>query len=260
MEAPTPTPAPASIPVLVAVSHGTADPTGQSRIEALVGAVRDRTPAPVKLAHVDVQTPRVGEVLAGLDGKRGAVVVPLLLSAGYHVKVDLRREAAGRPVAPALGPDERLVDVLVHRALAAGFVRGRHRVVLGAAGSTDAGAVAACRQVAARLSHRLGTEVTDAYLSAAHPTVPAAVGHLHRADPTRPVLVVSYLLAPGYFQSLLAAEAARAGAEVTTAPLLGASGPVPGGLAELVLERFAATVEGCSILGTTAPPPTASPC
>jgi sirohydrochlorin ferrochelatase len=247
-------------PVLIAVSHGTADPAGQERIAALARAVRGRTAAEVRLTHVDVQGPPVGEVVAGLPRGRAAVVVPVLLSAGYHVKVDLREAARGLPVAPALGPDERLVDVLARRALAAGFVRGHHRVVLAAAGSTDAGAVADCRAVADRLAARLGTEVTDAYLSAARPAVTAAVRTAGRRRPGRPVLVLSYLLAPGYFQSRLVAEAAAAGAETTTAPLLGESGPVPEELADLVVSRYRATVEGCSIPGRTARTPTASRC
>ncbi|MEV4900439.1 CbiX/SirB N-terminal domain-containing protein [Citricoccus sp. NPDC055426] len=250
-----------ALPTLLAVSHGTADPAGQARISALAEAVAGRTAAEVRLAHVDVQSPRVGEALASLPEHRPAVVVPVLLSAGHHVRVDLARAAAGRsPVAGALGPDERLVDVLVRRTLEAGFVRGRHRVVLAAAGSTDAAAVADCRAVAGRLAHRLGTPVSDAYLSAAHPTVAAAVGPGGDGSPEWPVMVVSYLLAPGYFHSRLAAEAARAGAEAITAPLLGTSGPVPGELADLVVARFAATVEGCSIPGTTARDRTASPC
>ncbi|MEO9247555.1 CbiX/SirB N-terminal domain-containing protein [Citricoccus nitrophenolicus] len=250
-----------ALPILVAVSHGTADPAGQGRIAALAEAVASRTAAEVRLAHVDVQSPRVGEVLASLPENRPAVVVPVLLSAGYHVRVDLAEAAAGRsPVASALGPDERLVDLLVRRTLEAGFVRGHHRVVLAAAGSTDAGAVADCRTVASRLAHRLGTPVSDAYLSAAHPTVTAAVGSVGGESPGRPVIVVSYLLAPGYFQARLVAEADLAGAETTSAPLLGAQGPVPAELAELVVARFAATVEGCSIPGTTARGRTASPC
>ncbi|HRO29960.1 MULTISPECIES: sirohydrochlorin chelatase [Micrococcaceae] len=247
-------------PALIAVSHGTADPAGQERITALARAVRTRTPAEVLLTHVDVQSPPVGEVVAALPPGRAAVVVPVLLSAGYHVKVDLREAAGGLPVAGALGPDERLVEVLARRALGSGFVRGHHRVVLAAAGSTDAGAVADCRAVAARVAARLGTEVTDAYLSAARPGVATAVGTACRQDPARPVLVLSYLLAPGYFQSRLVAEAAAAGAAATTAPLLGESGPVPVELADLVVSRYRATVEGCSIPGRTARGPTASRC
>ncbi|MFC4428600.1 sirohydrochlorin chelatase [Citricoccus alkalitolerans] len=248
--------------ILVAVSHGTADPVGQARIAALARAVgRQATSAvEVLLTHVDVQTPHVGQVLAGLPADRSAVVVPVLLSGGYHVKVDLRETVQGTPVARALGPDELIVDLLARRAVDAGFVRGHHQVVLGAAGSTDAGAVADCRAVAYRLAERLGTPVAEAYLSAAHPRVAAAVGTLCARDPRRPVLVLSYLLAPGYFQSLLVSEASTAGAETTTIPLLGQAGPVPQELVDLVLRRFRDTVDTCLTPGTTARRPIASPC
>ena len=76
---------------LVAVSHGTADPAGQARVQALVDAVAARITVPVSLAHVDVQQPEIGAVLASLAEPADAVVVPLLLTAGYHVHVDLRR-------------------------------------------------------------------------------------------------------------------------------------------------------------------------
>jgi sirohydrochlorin ferrochelatase len=197
--------------------------------------------------------------------------VPLLLSAGYHVKVDLAEAAAeaGRPgrdvtVSDALGPDERLVDVLVRRALDAGFVRGHYRVVLGAAGSTDTGAVADCRVVAGRLAERLGTPVREAYLSAARPTVAEAIADYRRDDPELPVMVISYLLAPGYFQNLLVSETSAAGGELATDPVLGCAGMVPGEVVEIVRERFRAaalaTVERCRTPGTTARRPTASPC
>jgi sirohydrochlorin ferrochelatase len=250
---------------LLAVSHGTADPHGQARIRALAQAVRDRLDTQVLLAHVDVQSPRVGEVVASLPGDRPAVVVPLLLSAGYHVKVDLAEAAGDHPVAGALGPDGRLVDVLVRRALEAGFARGRHRVVLGAAGSTDAGAVADCREVALRLAERLGTPVAGAFLSAARPTVAEAVAAARRDDlpddQPSPVLVVSYLLAPGYFQRLLEAEAAGAGAAATTAPVLGGAGgggEPPAEVVGIVVDRFLAAAGQTGVGRPTAGCPTAA--
>ena len=69
-------------------------------------------------AYVDVQAPSPEAALAVLpDGS--AVLVPLLLSTGYHVQVDLSRaaESARVPtvVAAALGPDDRLVRLLADR-------------------------------------------------------------------------------------------------------------------------------------------------
>ncbi|MCQ7029814.1 CbiX/SirB N-terminal domain-containing protein, partial [Escherichia coli] len=73
---------------------------------------------------VDVQPPTVVDVVAGLAASgQAAVVVPLLLSGGYHVHVDIAGAVAGsaRTVAARpLGPDPRLVAVLHDRLLRAG--------------------------------------------------------------------------------------------------------------------------------------------
>jgi hypothetical protein len=117
-------------PALLAISHGTASVTGAGAVATLVDAVAHRLGdgVPVHAGFVDVQQPDVPTCLAGLrDGAAGAtVVVPLLLSAGYHVHVDLREDvekavAAGQRVTlgGALGPDDRLVALLVRRLAAA---------------------------------------------------------------------------------------------------------------------------------------------
>ncbi|HEX2246347.1 MAG TPA: CbiX/SirB N-terminal domain-containing protein, partial [Arthrobacter sp.] len=132
---------------LVAASHGTSSPAGQAAIGNLVGAVARRRPdLYVAEAFVDVQQPDVPTVLGGLPREAGlgehrapggqTRIVPLLLSAGYHVHVDLAEAAAGHDAASvtrALGPDPRLVKVLARRLQEAGARRGDH-VILGAAG------------------------------------------------------------------------------------------------------------------------------
>ena len=99
-------------------------------------------------AFVDVQPPTVVDVVAELGGSgRAAVVVPLLLSGGYHVHVDIAGAVAGSADAVAarpLGPDPRLVEVLRDRLGAAGADRRdpATAVVLAAAGSSDPRSVA----------------------------------------------------------------------------------------------------------------------
>ena len=54
-------------------------------------------------------------MVAGLPAGETAVVVPLLLSVGYHVKVDIARAVKSRPGHPrrrAAGPDPRLAALL----------------------------------------------------------------------------------------------------------------------------------------------------
>ncbi|RSM58247.1 cobalamin biosynthesis protein CbiX [Actinoplanes sp. ATCC 53533] len=202
-------------PVLLAVAHGTRSAAGQAQIRDLVDRVACRRPdLDVRLAYVDVQQPRVGEAIRGLN----AVVVPLLLSAGYHVRVDIAEAvAANNAVATApLGPDPALVRSLESR------IGGADAVVLAAAGSSDPSWRADIATVAARL----GAHV--AYASGTELRVPDVVARL-RAQGARRITIAAYLLAEGLFYSSLH----RAGADVVTPPLC--ADPA---VEELVLARY----------------------
>ena len=226
-------------PALLAISHGTSSPSGQTAVAALVAAVASARPdLAVHGGFVDVQQPDVPAVLGALPPARDAVIVPLLLSAGYHVHVDLAEDAASAPgtvVGAALGPDDRLVTVLARRLAEAGLTAS-DVVVLAAAGSTDARAVADCVETARRLGVALARTVTVGFISAARPRLADEIVTARAAHPGRRVVVASYLLAPGYFADL----AAEAGGDVTSAPLLLEGGAAPAELVELVLERHAA--------------------
>ncbi|WP_344245985.1 sirohydrochlorin chelatase [Isoptericola hypogeus] len=245
-------PAP-SPPALLAVSHGTSSSVGANAVATLVdgvaarlagGATGDGAPGdavPVHAGFVDVQQPDVPTSLAALAG-RTTVVVPLLLSAGYHVHVDLREDVdaavgGGHDVTlgGALGPDDRLVDVLERRLADAGL-RGDDVVVLAAAGSSDARATADCETTAARLAERLGRPVRVGYIANATPRVHEVVDEVREERPGRRVVVASYLLAPGFFADL----AAKAGGDVTTAPLLVAGEDAPAELLDTVVDRYLA--------------------
>ena len=235
MTAPLPS---AAEPVLLACSHGTSSPAGRQAIAALVAAVARRAPRlRVEAAFVDVQRPDVPTSLAALDGP--AQVVPLLLSAGYHVHVDLTEAVAGQAgtaLTGALGPDPRLVQVLLRRLHEAGL-QDEDAVVLAAAGSSDPRAVADCHRVGQSLTNALGRPVTTAFLSAATPHLPDAVAQVRRrlTSGRGRVVVSTYLLAPGYF----ADQAGHCGAEVVTAPLLTDAEPPAKELIEIVLDRYA---------------------
>lgn len=236
-------------PALVGISHGTSSEAGRAAVrglhEAVAAAVSTRHPdAPpsVRLGHVDVEQPDVPATFASLEPGEPAVVVPLLLSAGYHVHVDLAEavEAATSDrsvtLARALGPDDRLAQVLLRRLVEAGLRDGDH-VVLAVAGSSDRRAVGDCHDMAGRLAVASGRDVSIGFLSAAEPRLPDAVAAAreHAAGGTR-VVVANYLLAPGYFDDLSRA----AGADVTARPLLVDDELAPRELVELVLERYAA--------------------
>jgi len=138
----------------------------------------------------------------------GAVVVPLLLSRGYHVAVDIGRAAAaaGAAVARPLGPDHALAAALDERLAEAGTPRTAP-VVLAAAGSSDPDAVADVGVQAQLLAERRGTAVVPAYATAQSPTVHEAVTRLV-AEHAGPVAVAPYLLAPGHFANVIAGTAA----------------------------------------------------
>ncbi|QNE36744.1 sirohydrochlorin chelatase [Leifsonia shinshuensis] len=239
--------------VVLAASHGTSSPEGRAAVRRLVEAVAAALPVEVVGCHVDVEQPDVPSAL-GAAARSGeadrAVIVPLLLSAGYHVYVDLAQAAEASPlptvVTAALGPDPRLVDALADRLREAGH-RPTDLVVLAAAGSSDARAVADCSRTADLLGARLDSAVSIGFISSADPALPSAVKEARRLAAGARVVVASYLLAPGFFASL----ARKSGADLVTAPLLTADS-TPAGIVELVVERASldrSLVDAASIHG-----------
>jgi len=239
-------------PPLVAVAHGSRDPAAQRTVEELLDVVRARRPGiDVRVAYVQNAEPALPQALAGLgsvpahpSAERGAVVVPLLLSRGYHVAVDIARAVAaqGGTVTPPLGPDPLLTEALAGRLAEAG-VPPRAPVVLAAAGSSDLSAAADVKAQAAALAERRGVPVVAAYATAAAPAVADAVRLLRAAGAAGPpsvgVAVATYLLAPGRFADSVRACAVEAGATWVSEPL----GAHPA-LADLVLRRHRAAVAG----------------
>ncbi|TFD55253.1 cobalamin biosynthesis protein CbiX [Cryobacterium frigoriphilum] len=240
---------------LVGIAHGTNAPAGQAAVATLMRAVAAAAPClTATLGFVDVQQPDTPATLGALPATAPAIVVPLLLSAGYHVHVDLTdavRAATDRSVVlgAALGPDDRLVELLGERLTEAGL-RAHDTLVLAAAGSSDARAVADCRAVAERLAQALGRPVSIGFLSAAEPRLAAAITTARAANPGRRVVLSSYLLAPGYFQGL----AETAGADLVTAPLLRADAAAPRQLIDVVLDRYREAQHPSSSLANTPRP------
>lgn len=203
-------------PTLLAVAHGTRSATGQKQIRDLVAAVaRHRPGLDIRLAYADVQEPRVGAVVPTVAD---AVVVPLLLSTGFHVRVDIADAVAGTgfPVTAPLGPDDVLLDSLTRH------LPDADAVVLAAAGSADPDWRASIDSLAARLGAHVG------YVSGSEPKVADVVAGLRRQGARR-IAVAAYLLAEGLFYRTLH----RAGADAVTPPL--ALDPA---VAALVVRRY----------------------
>ena len=221
---------------VVACAHGTDDPAGRLLIDGLRAASaaeagRRGLEVRVHEAYVDVQQPALDGVVAGLPAGEPAVVVPLLLSTGFHTQVDIRAAVDSRPgtkAAAAIGPDRRLAAVLAERLTAADIGDGDH-VVLASAGTRVDRGIQEVAQVAGWLSEEIGRPVTLGFGAAAEPRIGAAVEAARAVPGCQRVLIASYLLAPGHFHSVLG----RAGADAVTAPLL--PSPI---VAECVVDRL----------------------
>lgn len=223
-------------PALVLVAHGSRDPRALRTVAALADRVRALRPGlDVRLGHIELNEPLLADTLDAL-GDRPAVLVPLLLGHGHHVKHDIPTAAAAARartrVAPPLGPHPLLVDTLYDRLAEAGWTRapdgpGSRAVVLAAAGSRDPDSAADTDRTARLLAERLGVPVVPAYASAAAPTVPDAVRALTAQGYAR-VAVAAYFTAPGRF----ATECAAAAPWIASAPL-----GVHPAMARLVLHR-----------------------
>jgi sirohydrochlorin ferrochelatase len=186
---------------LVLAFHGTRDPRGAVVCDEIASLVRPSVDVPVEVAYADVRQPDVRSVVDG-----PCVVVPVFLAAGYHVRVDIPQQIGPRTdvvLTSPLGLDA--VPAVRDRLREAGVRRG-DAVVLAAAGSSDARALASVRRAAALL----GAEAVG-YVATATPRVPDVVAGLRG----RRVAVASWLLAPGTFHGSLA----ECGADVVSEPV-----------------------------------------
>ena len=224
-------------PTLLAVAHGSRHPGATETVTALVRQVERLAPVlDIQLAFVEHAEPSLADALdaAGPD----PVIVPLLLSTGYHLTTDIAGAATavdtaitaigtGPRVAGPLGPDPLLVTALAGRLAEAG-VPARTPVVLAAAGSSDPEATAQVRAQAGLLADALAAPVVASFAAAGRPAVAEAVASL-RVRTGGPVAVATYLLAPGQFYDRLG----QSGADWVTAPL----GAHPA-VAALVIDRY----------------------
>jgi sirohydrochlorin ferrochelatase len=231
---------------IVLVAHGSRDPRAARATRALVRAVAAARPGvDVRASYLDHTLPRPGQVLSALEaaGHERVTLVPLLLTAAYHGRVDVpdvvraaRASGLRLPVAvtDVLGPvgddvPEWLLAGLSRRLAEAGS--GFDAVVVAAAGTRDAAARETVVRAADALGARLGVPAAVAYASAAAPTGAEAVAEL-RARGARRIGVAGYFLAPGLLYDTVTGSARSAGAAAVAEPLEDAWE-----LARLVLSR-----------------------
>ncbi|WP_029068891.1 sirohydrochlorin chelatase [Jonesia quinghaiensis] len=227
-------------PILLACSHGTDNPHGQRIIDSLTAQASTMLgDVDVEETYVDVQYPQVDTVILDLPLDRNVIVVPMLLSAGFHVHQDIAAAVASRQqlvaeagatswvaFTPTLGPHPLLADLVVDRLVQRGIPRDAP-LVFAAAGSSDARASADVEALAELVVQRWSGPLMVAYCSAAQPRVNTVVDKTVGA-------IANYLLAPGFFDDRLHDIADPLGVPVA-APL----GDDPR-IAEVIVQRYLA--------------------
>ncbi|GIH12773.1 sirohydrochlorin chelatase [Rugosimonospora africana] len=222
--------------------HARVPASEQRRVPAPRGASRRvAVPpySPVSAAFLDFATPRLPDVLASAAGRgeSAAIVVPLLLTAAYHGRVDVpaeieRARAAGAPVdvglATVLGPvdgpvlDRHVLDLmtsaLIRRLDQTGALAGSDGILLAGAGSREDAALRTVDLVADALGTALRRPCRAGYASGGGLGVAEAMAALH-ADGARRIAVGSYFLAPGLLHDRVIAQARDAGALAVAGPL-----------------------------------------
>lgn len=220
---------------VVLTAHGSRDPRSAANTRAIAGHLCRVAPEfDVRVAFCEHSTPNLRDVLA--DVGDDAVVVPFLLASAYHARVDIpgaiEQCGAAVRVAPTLGEDRRLVQVLGERVASAGASRFDPQlgVVAVAVGSSNAGANARTLRVAEQLSR--GTRWAGAEMAFAtmNGSVPAAVERLKARGASR-LMIAPWFLAHGKITDAVAGYARREG--IPMAEPLGAHRLV----AATVLER-----------------------
>ncbi|WP_300265807.1 sirohydrochlorin chelatase [Microbacterium sp.] len=219
---------------LIACSHGTSDLSGQAAIRSVVEDVRTLLPnVRVVASVVDVEQPQIDDVIAREAPRDDVIVVPLLLSIGYHTAVDISQAVqahANVRQTPPLGTHPLIADILIDRidSVAPGGVSADDLIVLAAAGSTNPAARDDVNEVAARLRARISAPVTVGFASAASPRIVESVAAARTAGARR-VIAARHVLAPGFFAVLVD----KAGADFVSAPLA-----PDARIAQVIVERF----------------------
>lgn len=230
---------------LVLAAHGSGSPAARAVSVELARVVAARLPGVTcRVGYLGQRRPRLDDVLddalddapAGTPGRPAPVVVPLLLTGGYHARTDLPELVAGSGATTVLTPgpagSPEVLRALADRAAEVCPATADRGLVLAAAGSSSASARAEVQGVARSLARGTGATVAVGFLSGPGPTVAAAAVALHRRG-RPPAAAVAYLLGPGEFHERLVAQARRLGLGPVGAPL----GAHPR-LVDFVLRRY----------------------
>ena len=204
---------------ILATAHGTDSAEGRAAINLVRVELDDMlrahggsqdTQYQVHEAYVDVQSPNVDEAALVLPKEELCVIVPILLSTGFHTQVDLRRAAKNSGIAQVrlaepLGPDASLAALQRARLEQAGWSPGSPRQD----GRED------MSQAAALLEAELGEPVRNGFVAAIDPKL------ADLAETEQPSFASPYLLAEGFFAGKMRRDIERVSPGTTVvAPLV----------------------------------------
>ncbi|MGB2978430.1 MAG: CbiX/SirB N-terminal domain-containing protein [Propionicimonas sp.] len=239
-------------PPLVIAGHGTRDQAGAALCAELVQRVRGLLPdVRVEAGFVELTPPGIDTALAEvLTTSSTAVVVPLMIGTGGHVREDIPEAIeAGRRAHP-----DATVVYTRHLGSPRGLIEAVRQRIDSAVGDWDAAEVAVvvvgrgCSVTEANADHvRLGRilfelggyhRVVPAFIQVARPSVADALSEAYTVGARRLVIMPNFLF-PGRLATWVAQQAAAWQADFPEAEvrIAGVIGPC-GELAELVAQRY----------------------
>lgn len=243
----------AAPPPLVVAGHGTRDAAGQADAFALVDRVREVLPGVrVEVGFVELTSPSIdtalSEVLA--TGAPSAVVVPLMIGTGGHVREDIpeaiaagQREHAGASVVYTrhLGAPAALVGAVRERidTACADWVQSETTVVLVGRGCSVTDANADHFRLGRVIQETGGyAQVVPGFIQVAHPSVTEALDQALNSG-ARQIVVMPHFLFPGRLNTWVGEQAVawQANHPETKVRLAEVIGPCPQ-LAQVVAQRY----------------------
>jgi sirohydrochlorin ferrochelatase len=222
---------------LVTVAHGTRVTHGNEVAASITEQAARILGVPATTSYVELCEPLLADVMAERTSRSGApdVVVPLLLSTGFHIKTDIPSAVADAHsiLTRPLGPDPMLTAVMCRRLQESGAVPGSP-VVMAAAGSNDPDAVPDLAEAERLLAAAWGGPVFTATVAGAGRPLADAIAE---ARGHGEVAVSTYLLSPGFFSRKAATIASEEGV-LHVAGVLGDHARI----VELVVRRYRAAL------------------
>lgn len=254
---------------LIIAAHGTRDAEGEAECRRLGRRVADRLPGTRSaVGFVELSSPSIPEALTGIvadDPARRAVVVPLMLGTGGHVRNDIPGfiqealdEVPGARIdyAGHLGADPRLVSAVRQRITAAMGDDWRPEdttLVFVGRGALVPDANADHVRLARMHYEECGfRDVQPAFIQVTRPSLPEALDRAYEAGGRR-IVVMGHWLFPGRLRQWTGEQSAtwaadHPDAEVRVAGVIGDCDE----LADVVLDRYRETLPDAAPTGSPA--------